>query len=79
MVRLALTVRDSIDAAMKAGITIGVYWPKERRAEDGVISDRDPMLGAEKAESLFRTEEKVIESDGALIFSGPYQRGGEEC
>jgi hypothetical protein len=61
--------RAGLDAAVNAGIPIGGYCPKDRRAEDGVIPEHYPMIEMDSPESCFRTEKNVIESDGTLILN----------
>lgn len=61
--------RAGLDAANTAGIPIGGYCPKGRRAEDGTIPDKYPMIEMESPESYYRTEKNVIESDGTLILN----------
>jgi len=61
--------RAALDAAVIAGIPIGGYCPKGRRAEDGVIPEQYPMIELESPESYYRTEKNVIESDGTLILN----------
>lgn len=61
--------RAGLDAAVNAGIPIGGYCPKGRRAEDGVIPEQYPLIELESPESYFRTEKNVIESDGTLILN----------
>jgi hypothetical protein len=61
--------RAGLDAAVIAGIPISGYCPKGRRAEDGVIPDKYPMIELESPESYYRTEKNVLESDGTLILN----------
>ena len=61
--------RAGLDAAMKAGIPVGGYCPKDRRAEDGKIPDTYPLQELESREFQVRTEKNVIESDGTLILN----------
>ncbi len=61
--------RAGLDAALTAGIPIGGYCPKGRRAEDGTIPDKYPLIEMESPESYYRTEKNVIESDGTLILN----------
>lgn len=61
--------RAGLDAALNAGIPIGGYCPKGRRAEDGVIPEHYPMTELDSPESYYRTEKNVIESDGTLILN----------
>lgn len=68
--------RAGLDAALNAGIPIGGYCPKGRRAEDGVIPDQYPMIELESPESYYRTEMNVLESDGTLILNKGTLSGG---
>jgi len=61
--------RAGLDSALKAGIPIGGYCPKGKRAEDGTISEHYPLIELESPESRYRTEKNVIESDGTLILN----------
>ena len=61
--------RAGLDAAVKAGIPIGGFCPKRRRAEDGVIPEQYPLVETEEEESRFRTEQNVLVADGTLIFN----------
>jgi predicted Rossmann-fold nucleotide-binding protein len=61
--------RAGLDAAMNAGIPVGGFCPKYRKAEDGTIPDIYPLQELEFPEYNFRTEKNVIESDGTLILN----------
>lgn len=61
--------RAGLDAALDAGIPIGGYCPRGRRAEDGTIPEKYPMIEMESPESYYRTEKNVLESDGTLILN----------
>jgi hypothetical protein len=61
--------RAGLDAAMKVGIPVGGYCPKDRRAEDGRIPEMYPLHEFDSTEYHFRTEKNVIESDGTLILN----------
>jgi hypothetical protein len=61
--------RAGLDAAINAGIPVGGYCPKGRRAEDGVIPERYPLIELDSPESHCRTEMNVIKSDGTLIIN----------
>lgn len=52
--------RAGLDAAFNAGIPIGGYCPQGRRAEDGAIPEKYPMIEMEESEYRFRTEKNVI-------------------
>ncbi|HXS53986.1 MAG TPA: putative molybdenum carrier protein [Usitatibacter sp.] len=36
--------RAALDAALDCGLAIGGWCPKDRRAEDGVIAERYPLV-----------------------------------
>lgn len=61
--------RAGLDAAFKAGFPIGGYCPKGRRAEDGIIPEKYPMIEMDSPESYYRTEKNVMVSDGTLILN----------
>jgi hypothetical protein len=61
--------RAGLDAAMEAGIQVGGYCPRDRRAEDGRIPEIYPLQELEEREFHYRTEKNVIESDGTLILN----------
>lgn len=61
--------RAGLDAAVNAGIPIGGYCPKGRRAEDGVIPGKYTLTMMESPESYYRTEMNVVKSDGTLIIN----------
>ena len=59
--------RAALDAGLAAGIPIGGYCPKGRRAENGMIPERYPLVEMETASYRKRTEHNVVVSDGTLI------------
>jgi Circularly permutated YpsA SLOG family len=61
--------RAGLDAALNAGIPVGGYCPKGRKAEDGVIPEKYPLIELDSPESYYRTEMNVIKSDGTLIIN----------
>jgi Circularly permutated YpsA SLOG family len=61
--------RAGLDAAMAAGIPVGGYCLQGRRAEDGVIPGKYPLIELDSPESRYRTEMNVITSDGTLIIN----------
>jgi hypothetical protein len=61
--------RAGLDAAIKAGIPAGGYCPLGRRAEDGVIPEKYPLIEMESPKAHYRTEMNVIASDGTLIIN----------
>jgi hypothetical protein len=61
--------RAGLGAAMKAGIPVGGYCPKGRRAEDGTIPDFYPLEELKTDQYHNRTKKNVVESDGTLILN----------
>ncbi|HQX52476.1 MAG TPA: putative molybdenum carrier protein [Planctomycetaceae bacterium] len=59
--------RAALDAALAAGIEIGGWCPRDRRAEDGMIPLRYPLQETESRSYAVRTEWNVRDSDGTLI------------
>lgn len=59
--------RAALDFAMKNGIPCGGWCPKDRKAEDGLISEKYPLK--EAPDSLYETRTKlnVQDRDGTLI------------
>lgn len=69
--------RAALDAAVSCGLTCGGWCPKGRRAEDGVIDARYPLIEAPSTGYRQRTEWNVRDSDGTLILHrGDELRGG---
>lgn len=68
--------RAALDAAMDAGIPVGGWSPKGRRAEDGPIPERYPLHETTSAAYEQRTSWNVRDSDGTLILTGGTPTGG---
>ena len=68
--------RAGLDAAMSAGIPVGGYCPKGRKAEDGTVPERYPLTELPSENYLDRTERNVIESDATLILNMGALTGG---
>lgn len=68
--------RAALDAAMGAGIPVGGWCPRHRRAEDGPIPERYPLKETASAEYEQRTSWNVRDSDGTLILTGGNPTGG---
>ncbi len=67
--------RAALDAALAAGVPVGGWCPRGRKAEDGVIPDRYPLRELAGG-YLARTERNVVDSDGTLIIHfGPLTGG----
>ena len=61
--------RAGLDAAMAAGIPVGGYCPRGRRAEDGRIPERYPLTELSSEDYRERTEMNVMQSDATLILA----------
>ena len=61
--------RAGLDAALAAGIPVGGYCPKGRKAEDGAIPSIYPLHELDSSAYSRRTEMNVVESNGTLIFN----------
>jgi hypothetical protein len=68
--------RAALDVALELGVPCGGWCPKGRRAEDGRIAERYPLLETPAAEYTQRTEWNVHDSDGTLVFTRGTPRGG---
>jgi len=68
--------RAALDAAMAAGLEVGGWCPRGRRAEDGIIADRYPLEETPQRDYRQRTEWNVREADGTLVlYWGELQNG----
>ncbi len=68
--------RAALDAAMAAGVPIGGWCPRGRRAEDGPIPKRYPLRETPSRVYAERTSWNVRDSDATLILSfGPLMGG----
>lgn len=68
--------RAALDAALELGIPCGGWCPKGRRAEDGPIDIRYPLMETYSANYRIRTEKNVRDSDGTLVFTWREPKGG---
>ncbi len=59
--------RAALDAAVCAGLAIGGWCPRNRRAEDGIIPARYPLTETPSGTYAERTEWNVRDSDATLI------------
>ncbi len=68
--------RAALDAAMAAGISVGGWCTKGRRAEDGAITDCYPLTETPSRVYRQRTEWNVRDADGTLVlYWGELQNG----
>lgn len=70
--------RAALDAAINAGVAIGGWCPKTRKAEDGVIPEMYPLTETFVAEYDQRTEWNVRDSDGTLTIIWGTINGGSK-
>lgn len=68
--------RGALDAALTAGVPCGGSCPKGRRAEDGRISDKYPLVELDERGYRHRTLRNVLDSDGTLIIYFGTLEGG---
>jgi hypothetical protein len=76
--------RAALDAALELGVPCGGWCPKGRKAEDGRIDDRYPLMETPSAGYSQRTKMNVRDADATLILSWGEPTGGtrltlDEC
>lgn len=59
--------RAALDAALACGIPVGGWCPRGRRAEDGLIPARYPLVETPSRDYRERTRWNVRDADGTLI------------
>ena len=68
--------RAALDVARELGIPSGGWCPKGRKAEDGKIEDRYPLVETPSSSYSQRTRWNVRDSDGTLIMTWGKPTGG---
>ena len=69
--------RAALDFALEKKIESGGFVPKDRRAEDGRISDKYPnLIETETRNYAERTELNILEADATIILSHGELTGG---
>jgi hypothetical protein len=68
--------RAGLDAGLALGIPIGGWCPRGRRAEDGVIPEKYPLIEMHSAAYPPRTRMNVVRSDATLLFRRGLQTHG---
>ncbi|MCG8427252.1 MAG: putative molybdenum carrier protein [Chromatiales bacterium] len=68
--------RAGLDAALALNIPCGGWCPQGRKAEDGVIDQRYPLVETDSDNYSVRTAWNVRDSDGTLIFNQGELEGG---
>jgi hypothetical protein len=61
--------RAALDVGLALGLAVGGWCPRGRRAEDGVIPDRYPLLETPERNYQTRTRLNIEDSDGTLILN----------
>ena len=70
--------RGALDAALESGFPCGGWGPAGRKAEDGVIDLRYPVVELKSATYRARTIQNIADSDGTLVIYFEYLEGGTE-
>jgi hypothetical protein len=68
--------RAALDVALEFGIKISGYCPRGRKAEDGIVPDKYPLMETDSEDYETRTEKNVEISDGTLILNVGQLTGG---
>jgi len=61
--------RAALDVALALGLAVDGWCPKDRRAEDGVIPARYPLVETPERNYQVRTRRNVEDADGTLILN----------
>jgi hypothetical protein len=59
--------RGALDASLEAGLNCGGWCPRGRKAEDGAIPARYPVVEMQSRAYRDRTKQNVADADGTLI------------
>lgn len=70
--------RGALDAALAHGAACGGWCPQGRKAEDGVIPARYPLVELDGGGYIERTRKNVVDSDGTVIIYFGQPSGGTE-
>jgi Circularly permutated YpsA SLOG family len=68
--------RAALDVAMQLGIPCGGWCPRGRRAEDGTIPAKYPLVETPDTRYPQRTEWNLRDADGTLVLHAGEPRGG---
>lgn len=61
--------RAALDAAMACGVPVGGWCPRGRRAEDGPIPERYPLVAMPSPDYADRTRRNVLGADATLVLT----------
>ena len=68
--------RAALDVALRLGLPCGGWCPRGRRAEDGPLDPRYPLVETPSPDYAQRTEWNVRDSDATLVLATGPMRGG---
>ena len=68
--------RAALDAARARGLPCGGWCPKGRKAEDGPLAARYPLIETPSDDYAQRTEWNIRDSDGTLVLTDGELSGG---
>jgi hypothetical protein len=68
--------RAALDVALRLGLPCGGFCPRGRRAEDGPLARRYPLVETPSPDYAQRTEWNVRDADGTLVLTSGALRGG---
>jgi hypothetical protein len=68
--------RAALDVGLALGLAVGGWCPKGRRAEDGIIPDRYPLVEPPERSYQNRTRRNIEDADGTLILNQGKLDGG---
>ena len=70
--------RAVLDAALELKVSCGGWCPEGRKAEDGVIPEKYPLMELPQSGYRQRTRKNVVDSDGTVIIYCKYLTGGTQ-
>ena len=68
--------RAALDVGLTLGLAVGGWCPRGRRAEDGPIPDRYPLVETPERNDPARTRRNIEDVDGTLILNRGTLDGG---
>jgi len=68
--------RAALDVGLALGLAVGGWCPRGRRAEDGRIPDRYPLVETPERNYPIRTRRNIEDADGTLILNLSTLDGG---